>query len=222
VKAHGGAVSILRSVVLESVFATLFAPMVMLAHSWFILNILIGRATGWGTQTRDDRALPLWLVVREYWPHTLTGLVAGFALYRFSPDSLGWFVPLLLGLILAIPLVWISSSLKLGARLARDRLFLSPGETEVIPVLKRAHQLLERREAETKIPDYRQLVLDDPTVRALHLRLLEEVPPPESEPGQLLPQLVEAARRRDTQAFTRQDWVTLLSDPEGLGEASGG
>ena len=50
VKVHGGVGGILRSAVLESIFATLFAPVVMLVHSWFIFNIVIGRATGWSTQ----------------------------------------------------------------------------------------------------------------------------------------------------------------------------
>ena len=105
VKAHGGVASILRSVVLESFFATLFAPIVMLAHSWFLFNILMGRATGWGTQTRDDRALPLLVcAARILAAHPDRG-GGGFVLYRYAPDSLGWFVPLLLGLVLAIPLV---------------------------------------------------------------------------------------------------------------------
>ena len=216
VKAHGGATNILRSVVLESVFATLFAPVVMLTHSWFLLNIVLGRSTGWGTQTRDDRALPFWLVFKEYWPHTLIGALSAFILYRFAPDSLGWFVPLLLGMIVTIPLVQISSSLSLGATLARDHLFLVPSETGVIAVLKRAHQLLARREAVSQQTDYRQLVLDDPVVMALHLRLLQEVPPPAESPREQLSMLAESARRRDTNAFTRQDWVALLSDAESL------
>jgi membrane glycosyltransferase len=216
VKAHGGIANILRSVVLESVFATLLAPVVMLAHSWMLINILLGRATGWGTQTRDDRALPFWLVFREYWPHTLIGIVASAAFYRFAPDSLGWFAPLLLGWILSIPLVQISSSLKLGMALARDHLFLVPSETGVIPVLKRAHQLVEKREAAARAGDYRQLVLDDPEIRALHLRLLEEIPPPAEAPHPELPALIAAARRRETKSFSRQDWVALLSDSESL------
>jgi membrane glycosyltransferase len=216
VKAHGGVPNILRSVVLESVFATLFAPVVMLAHSWFIFNIIIGRATGWGTQARDDRALPFWLVFREYWPHTLIGIVATFVLYRYAPHSLGWFVPLLLGLLVTIPLVQISSSLKLGAALARDNLFLVPSETGTIPVLKRAHQLLARRESLPEDTDYRQLVLDDPAVRALHLQLLQEVPPPEEMSREKITALADAARRRDTKTFSRQDWIALLSDSESL------
>lgn len=220
VKNHGGTWNILRSMVLESIFATLFAPVVMLVHSWFIFNIVVGRATGWGTQTRDDRALPFWLVFREYWPHTLIGMLAALALYRYAPNSLGWFVPLLLGLILTIPLVQISSSLKLGAALAHDDLFLVPSETQTIAVLKRAHQLLERRESARQTMDYRRLVLSDPAVMALHLQLLQEAPPMMELPPAQLAALADAARRQDTQGFTRQDWVALLSDAESL-EAAG-
>jgi membrane glycosyltransferase len=221
IKTHGGTANILRSAILESVFATLFAPVVMLAHSWFLLNIVLGRATGWGTQTRDDRVLPFWFVLRAYWPHTLIGMLAGLVLYRFAPTSLGWFVPLLLGLILAIPLVQISSSLKLGAALARDGLFLVPSETGTIPVLKRAHQLLERRETVSSEPDFRQLVLEDPVILALHMRLLQDAPSLVEMPRARLTELADAARRRDTESFSRQDWVALLSDSEALQAASG-
>ncbi len=220
VKAHGGTAGILRSVVLESVFATLLAPVVMLAHSWMLINILLGRATGWGTQTRDDRALPFWLVFREYWPHTLIGIVMSVVFYRFAPDSLAWFAPLLLGWLVSIPLVQISSSLKLGIAMARDNLFLVPSETGVIPVLKRAHQLVEKREAAVRSGDYRQLVLEDPEIRALHLQLLEEIPPPAEAPHPQLPALIEAVRRRETAGFSRQDWLAVLSDPASVQAAS--
>jgi membrane glycosyltransferase len=145
----------------------------------------------------------------------LIGALAAIALYRFSPGSLGWFLPLLLGLILAIPLVEITSSLKLGESLARAGAFLVPSETTSIPVLKRAHQLLARREADTE-SDYRRMVLEDPSVMALHLRLLREAPPELSLPRMELAALADAARRHDTESFTRQDWVALLSDPESL------
>jgi membrane glycosyltransferase len=219
-KAHGGFAKILGSAVLETIFATLFAPVAMLAHSWFLLNILIGRATGWGTQARSDRALPFLFVLRAYWPHTVIGVLAAAALYRFVPGSLGWFAPLLLGLILSVPLVQISSSLKLGAALARAGLFLVPGETGSVAVLKRAHQLLARYSRPEEATDYRRLVLDDPKVMALHLRLLSESPPEAQAPNPDLSALAEAARRRDTASFSRQDWMALLSDPESLRTAA--
>ena len=56
----------------------------------------------------------------------------------------------------------------------------------------------------------------DPVVMALHLRLLKEAPPLLERPRAQLDVLAEAARRRETEAFTRQDWVALLSDPESL------
>ena len=59
-------------------------------------------------------------------------------------------------------------------------------------------------------------MLDDPAVMALHLRLLQEVPPAAETPREQLSLLAESARRRDTNAFTRQDWVALLSDAESL------
>lgn len=214
-KEHGGAVAVMRSVLLESVFATLFAPVAMLAHSWFMLSILAGRATGWATQTRSDRALPFWLVAKTFGVHTLIGAGAAYGLYRFAPGSLPWFLPLLVGLILAIPVVEITSSLQLGEALARGRTFLVPSETTIIAVLKRAQQLLMRREA-AQASDYRHLVLDDPSIMALHLRLLKEAPPLLEMPRAQLAALAEAARRRETGAFTRQDWVALLSDPESL------
>ncbi|HUO01292.1 MAG TPA: glucans biosynthesis glucosyltransferase MdoH, partial [Rhizomicrobium sp.] len=216
VKEYGGVRGMVQSVLLESLFATLFAPVAMLSHSWFLLNILIGRATGWGTQARSDRALPFWFVVKNYWVHTLVGVGVTYLLYRFAPDSLPWFLPLLIGLILAVPVVEITSSLALGEALSRARTFLVPSETTVIPVLKRAQQLLGRRETLSDASDYRHLVLEDPSVMALHLRLLKEAPPSLEMPRAQLAVLADAARRRDTNAFTRQDWVALLSDPESL------
>lgn len=216
VKEHGGVAGVLGSVLLESVFATLFAPVAMLSHSWFLLNILIGRATGWTTQTRSDRALPFWLVLKNFWWHALIGMGATYALYRYARESLPWFLPLLIGLILTVPLVEITSSLRLGEALARLKTFLVPSETTAIPVLKRAEQLVSAYSAAGAASDYRNLVLEDPSVMALHLKLLREAPPEIEMPRAQLAALADAARRRDTGSFSRHDWLALLSDPESL------
>jgi len=216
VKEHGGVGGVLQSVLLESVFATLIAPVAMLSHSWFLLNILLGRATGWGTQARSDRALPIWLVVKSFWVHTIIGVAVTYALYRYAPESLPWFLPLLVGLILAMPVVEITSSLSLGEALARARTFLIPSETVTVAVVQTAQRLLTRHETVADVSDYRHLVLSDPSVMALHLRLLKEAPPAVEMPRARLDALADAARRRDTGQFTRQDWVALLSDLESL------
>ena len=52
---------------------------------------------------------------------------------------------------------------------------------------------------------------------ALHLRLLQEAPPPAENAARAIVGCWPRRRgRRDTNAFTRQDWVALLSDAESL------
>ena len=216
VRAHGGAGAFLRSVLGESLFATLFAPIVMLAHSWYVISILMGIATGWGSQVRNDRALPLWFVIRRYWPHTLIGIGGTLLLWRFAPDDLPWYGPLLLGLWLTIPLVRLTSSFRLGAA-ARRGLFLVPSETVKLPVLERAHRLAAQ---ERPMRDFRRLVLDDDDVRSLHLAMLQESLPPPDLPPEKLAALADAARRNETAGFSRADWIALLSDPASIAASS--
>jgi membrane glycosyltransferase len=212
-RVHGGTGAVLLSALWESVFSTLMAPIVMLQHSWFVVSILAGIATGWNVQTRSDRALPLKLVTRKFAVHTVIGLAATLLLWRYAPGSFNWFVPLLAGLVLAIPLVVLSSSPLLGLVTRKDRLFLVPSETRGSKVLNRAHTLAcshEELSGETQ-----QLVLEDTRVRDLHLALLADAPMPAGDPVRL-GILREQAARRETAGFSRDDWTLLLSDSEGL------
>ena len=212
-RAHGGIGAVLWGAFWESVFATLMAPIVMLQHSWFVFTILIGMATGWNAQTRADRALPFALVARKFAPHTVIGLAATFLLQYYAPDSFNWFLPLLAGLWIAIPLVAFSSSPLLGKVAREEHLFLVPSETRGSKVLSRAHALAVSHEAISDPAP--EMVLDDARVRDLHLALLAGAPPPPADPLRLW-SLREHARRRDTAQFSREDWALLLSDSEGL------
>lgn len=209
-RAHGGTAAVLVSAVLESLFSALFAPVVMLQHSWYVASIVLGISTGWGAQTRSDRALPLSLVARSFAPHTLVGLAAAVLLWR-SP-GFGWFVPVLAGLWLAIPLVLFTSSPLLGRLSRQDGLFLNPSETRGFKVLNRAHALADSHAVSSG--DAPRLVLEDGAVRALHLSLLAGQPAPAEEAR--LAVLRDQAARRETAGFSREDWTLLLSDSEGL------
>jgi membrane glycosyltransferase len=211
-RAHGGTRKVLQSAFWEAVFATLMAPIVMLQHSWFVFSILMGMATGWNAQTRADRALSLGLVVRKFAPHTILGIAVTFLLQKYAQESFNWFMPLLAGLWLAIPLVLVSSSPFLGEWLRKDGLFLVPSETRGSKVMSRAHALADSHQA---LPVQAQLVLENAEVRDLHLSLLAETPLPAVDPLKLW-SLRERVRRGETAAFSREDWALLLSDPEGL------
>jgi membrane glycosyltransferase len=210
-RAHGGTGALLLGALWESVFSTLMAPIVMLQHSWYVFSILMGMATGWNAQTRADRALPLGLVARKFAAHTIVGLIATFVLWRYANDSFNWFVPLLAGLWLAVPLVVLSSSPMLGLAARRDGLFLVPSESRGLKVLDRAHALAGKPQ-EAPGP---QLVVEDAAVRDLHLALLAGAPAPSGDPARLSVLRAQAARR-ETAGFSRDDWTLILSDSEGL------
>ena len=209
-RAHGGTGKLLQGLFWESLFSTLMAPVVMLQHSWYVLTILVGIATGWNSQTRTDRALPLSFVAQKFWPHTLIGLACCTILW--NQPGFGWFVPLLAGMILSIPLVIVSSSPLLGRVTREEGIFVVPSETRGLKVMDRAHALTEAHEP--VLTDTRQLVLEDRAVRDLHLALLSGTPPPEDQAR--LGVLREQAARRETAGFSRDDWALLLSDSEGL------
>ncbi|WP_176245054.1 glucans biosynthesis glucosyltransferase MdoH [Oceanibacterium hippocampi] len=133
--AHGGAVALARSIFWETVFSALFAPVAMLAHSWFVINILFGRSAGWASQERDDHLLPFRFVARVFAPHTIIGLVAALAVALFIPGSFWWLSPILVGLILAIPVSWLSSSPDAGRWARSQGLFLNPTETTEMAIV---------------------------------------------------------------------------------------
>ncbi len=212
-RAHGGTRALVAGLFWESLFSTLMAPIVMLQHSWYVFSILMGMATGWNPQTRTDRALPLKLVARKFAAHTLIGAAAALGLWYCAPGIFNWFVPLLAGLLLSIPLIVLSSSPLLGQIAREDHLFLVPSESRGLRVLDRAHALAAGHEAVSERAQH--LVLEDARVRELHLALLKDAPAPAVDPL-LLWSLRERAKRRETASFSRDDWTLLLSDPESL------
>jgi len=213
-RAHGGTRALIAGLFWESLFSTLMAPIVMLQHSWYVFSIVMGMSTGWNPQTRTDRALPLGLVARKFAPHTIIGAVATIVLWNYAPAScFDWFLPLLAGLLLSIPLIVLSSSPLLGQFAREEHLFLVPSESRGLRVMDRAHALAQNHQT---LPEQAQrLVLDDARVRELHLALLRDAPPPAVDPLRLW-SLRERAKRHEIANFSRDDWALLLSDPETL------
>jgi membrane glycosyltransferase len=134
-RAHGGARGLVLSVLAESAFSTLIAPIVMLSHSWFVVNFLFGRRIGWTAQRRCDGGLDWRAASRTFASHTVIALAAALAMWHYVPSALPWYGPLLAGPALAIPLCVTGSMSLLGRAALRRRLFLVPSETIGLPVL---------------------------------------------------------------------------------------
>lgn len=135
-KAHGGAIGATVSVIAEAIYSTLLAPIAMLSQSAFVVRILLGETKGWGAQFRDERRLSTAVIARAFAFHTLIGIGAAVALYLFLPDSIWWFVPLLVGPIVSIVLVRITSSVRAGLIFKKLGLFVIPAETGQVPIVE--------------------------------------------------------------------------------------
>lgn len=140
---HGGAIRLGVSVLLECVLSTLLAPVAMLAHSWFVVNNLLGRTVGWSGQNRGDKEITLIDTFWAFLPHTLIACVAGLGIFMLMPKAGMWLIPVLLGGVLAVPLAFTTGRCNIGRWARAMGLFLIPSETRGEPVLDHAAHLAD-------------------------------------------------------------------------------
>jgi len=133
----GGRASLLASSLLEMAIAVLIAPVMMLLHSGFILGVLGGRRVSWDAQVREGRAVPWGKAFRHTWLATLIGALWAGSTYLLAPLFFWWLAPVWLGLLMAAPLVRITSSLAHGRRLFRGGLLKVPAEVTPTRLLRR-------------------------------------------------------------------------------------
>jgi membrane glycosyltransferase len=136
-RAHGGRLRATLSVILESAFSMLIAPVAMISHCWFVASILGGRAMGWRSQKRREYRPSMFATVQAFVPHTVIAVATAFLLHEFVPETFWWFAPILIGAALAIPLAYGTSSRRLGLLARRMGLLLVPSETVDIPIIRR-------------------------------------------------------------------------------------
>jgi membrane glycosyltransferase len=124
----GGRAALLASFLLETLFSTLLAPVLMLFHTTFLIRILGGNAVGWPPQARGDRGMDWRQALQRHVWHVGFGLLALAALGMVVPDYVPWIVPVVAGLLLSVPLAVLSSRRAMGLAARRVRLFLTPEE----------------------------------------------------------------------------------------------
>ncbi|TDR55865.1 membrane glycosyltransferase [Halomonas ventosae] len=134
--AFGGRARLLASTLLEIAIAILIAPLMMLLHSGFILAVLSGRKVSWDAQVREGRSVPWRDALRHTWLATLIGALWAGSTYLLAPLFFWWLSPVWLGLLMAAPLVRLTSSLTHGHRLYRAGLLRVPAEVMPTAVLQ--------------------------------------------------------------------------------------
>lgn len=104
-----GAIRVTVGVLIETVYSMLIAPIFMITQTVGATEILAGRDSGWKPQKRNDGALTfddaMWFA---RW-HTAIGGIVGAIAWTVSPALFAWMSPVILGLVLAGPVSWLTS-----------------------------------------------------------------------------------------------------------------
>ncbi len=209
---YGGRFRLFLSMLIEHVFTMLIAPMLMLIHAGFIVEVLRRKDSGWGKQNRGDADTSWGEAWRIHRAHTLFGVALAVVGWFLAPTLFWWLMPVVTGLVLAVPLSVFSSRVSWGQACRRAGLFMIPEEVtppqewldaaQIEPEL--AAQLPEQGGALGPLTD----VLTNPAINALHLSLL----PDDSLTHANLDELAKA--RRKLALGLKGQPVPPLSGPE--------
>ncbi|HET8726320.1 MAG TPA: glucans biosynthesis glucosyltransferase MdoH [Alphaproteobacteria bacterium] len=211
--ACGGAGRLTVGVVLETLFSTLLAPVMMLFQSTFVAQILLGRNVSWTTQRRDEATMTWGEAVARHAGHTAFGVFVAVLVWFLSPSLLWWLSPLIVGLLLSIPLSYLTAKRSLGIWAKERGLFLIPEEVVPPAVITRANEIALNLATEAPAEfDGLERVLRDPAANALHQVLLTAMP----ELGHSDPELLAAARRKLAagEPLDKAEKTALLYDAE--------
>jgi len=175
-RAHGGDLAAVLSVLIEVGISVLIAPLMAVYHTRFVCNTLMGRQVKWNAQQRDETVLTWQDAAKNHLPTTLIGLAATALIAWLAPALLLWASPFLLGLIVSIPLSIFLASRKVGLALKRLRLLMIPEETTPPRVLRQHAHALQRTQQvalsyQTDTP--LQKAIANPALCRLHLATLQ-------------------------------------------------
>jgi membrane glycosyltransferase len=223
VAAFGGWANLIAGVLLETIIFTLLAPVLMLFHTWFALLTFFGKKISWGTQRRGGADGSVWIETAvAHAGHTLFGIAAAIIVYRIDPHLAFWMSPILAGLILSIPLSYLTGSRELGLSLQRHRIFETPEESRPFPELAQLQTSMATRRELPSLPrglmahfGIMQAVLD-PYINAVHVSFLrtkdDPAPPSEKRFNALRSRLLSDGPK----ALTPGDRKALLMDAESM------
>ncbi len=137
----GGAIRAFISMLLETLLAALMAPVVMYVQSRGVAEVLAGKDSGWDAQQRDDGGISWQALIRGYGGLSVFGLFMGVLAYAVSPSLAAWMAPVVVGMVLAIPVVALTSDRRAGSFLRRLGLMDIPEEINPPTILVRAAEL---------------------------------------------------------------------------------
>lgn len=210
---YGGRFRLAVSIVLETIFAALLAPVRMLFHTQFVIATLLGLKGKWTSPARDDAATPWSQAIARHLPHTVIGVAwMAFAIW-LNPALAIWLIPVAGALIVSIPISVFSSSVRVGRAFRRAGLFLIPEETRPPRELGWMRERLADS-GQRPAPGFAEAV-SDPVVNAMHCASANGRRRGLDAPEGRLPELVSLAVEAPAKLSDAQRGE-LLADPGAL------
>jgi membrane glycosyltransferase len=132
---YGGPILLTISVLVEIVLSAMFAPVMMLAQSQMVREILTGSDSGWKPQRRNDGSITLAAAINMHKWHMALGFVASLLTWYFNRGLFYWLLPVTAGLMLSAILSWISGKPTPGKLLRFFGVLRTPEERHMPPVV---------------------------------------------------------------------------------------
>jgi len=133
VRAFGGAQQLVKGVMSEIAVSAILAPILMVANTKAVLQILRGQDAGWQAQQRDADGLEFWDAFKSMRWQLVVGALFAFAL-AFRPDLSLFFAPIVLPLLAAPWIAMWTSRRRAGDAFAARGWMVIPEEDGSVSV----------------------------------------------------------------------------------------
>ena len=128
VASFGGLPRFLAGVAVETLFFSMLAPIMAVAHTVFIGGLALGRQIGWTVAVREDHLVPFGAAFARLWVQMLCGALLLLWFATMAPGAIWYGLPFFAPLLLAIPFAMLSARSPLGAAMAGVGLCAIPEE----------------------------------------------------------------------------------------------
>ena len=208
----------------EVVLSIIVAPVMMAFHTTFVIATFIGKKVHWNAQRRDESGISWRDAVAAHGRQMLAGVIATFVVGLAAPGLLPWLMPVLLGLLFAVPLSVACSSVRWGTVLRRYGILCTPEERDPPEVLRRRDEFLTPPTCDKPMsgPDSGASslftrVLREPALLALHCSILEATDGANSATIEVVDRAAAVVRKGKPETIAADDRRALLGDPLALG-----
>jgi len=209
---YGGSAALVRSALLEGGLSVLQAPLRMVAHTMFVVVALTGLKLQWKSPPREAADIGWSDAAARF-----AGIGAGVALLAvllawLQPHALFWLAPMGLPLLLAVPMVVLTSRAAFGRRLLAAQLLVTPEEHSAPRVLRHAWAFAKRA---TPTPDWHDAVTD-PWLFDVVRAAMGPRNTTWGARGLARRRLLRGLVEQDTGRLGRADRLRLLSEPQSI------